>query len=105
MAISKVTTSNTNTINKVVVTDTDAIRVITVGTQGLSGAATLLGRSVEAETVGSSDDGVVSYVAHGMLLNICGYELSEFHHAVRVAPFVVVPDHDFDHSLVGDAGA
>ena len=57
MAISKVTTSNTNTINKVVVTDTDAIRVITVGTQGLSGAATLLGRSVEAETVGSSDDG------------------------------------------------
>ena len=57
MAISKVTTSNTNTINKVVVTDTDAIRVITVGTQGLSGAATLLGKSTEAETVGSSDDG------------------------------------------------
>ena len=57
MAISKVTTSNTNTINKVVVTDSDAISVITVGTQGLSGAATLLGRSVEAETVGSSDDG------------------------------------------------
>ena len=57
MAISKVTTSNTNTINKLVVTDSDAISVITVGTQGLSGAATLLGRSTEAETVGSSDDG------------------------------------------------
>ena len=46
MAISKVTTSNTNTINKVVVTDSDAISIITVGTQGLSGAATLLGKSV-----------------------------------------------------------
>ena len=57
MAISKVTTSNTNTINKVVVTDSDAISIITVGTQGLSGAATLLGKTVEAETVGSSDAG------------------------------------------------
>ena len=36
MAISKVTPSNTNTINKVVVPDGDAISVITVGTQGLS---------------------------------------------------------------------
>ena len=57
MAISKVTTSNTNTINKVVVTDGDAISVITVGTQGLAGAATLLGRTTEEETVGSSDAG------------------------------------------------
>ena len=57
MAISKVTTSNTNTINKVTVTDGDAISIITVGTQGLAGAATLLGKSTEAETVGSSDAG------------------------------------------------
>ena len=57
MAISKVTTSNTNTINKVTVTDGDAISIITVGTQGLAGAATLLGRTTEAETVGSSDAG------------------------------------------------
>jgi len=57
MAISKVTTSNTNTINKVVVTDGDAISIITVGTQGLAGAATLLGRTTEEETVGSSDAG------------------------------------------------
>jgi hypothetical protein len=57
MAISKVTTSSTNTINKVVVTDGDAISVITVGTQGLAGAATLLGRTTEEETVGSSDAG------------------------------------------------
>ena len=57
MAISKVTTSNTNTINKVTVTDGDAISIITVGTQGLAGAATLLGRTTEAETVGSGDAG------------------------------------------------
>ena len=57
MAISKVTTSNTNTINKVTVTDGDAISIITVGTQGLAGAATLLGRTTEEETVGSSDAG------------------------------------------------
>jgi len=57
MAISKVTTSNTNTINKVVVTDGDAISIITVGTQGLAGAATLLGRTTEEETVGSGDAG------------------------------------------------
>ena len=40
MAISKVSTTNTNTINKVTVTDADAISVITVGTQGLAGAQT-----------------------------------------------------------------
>ena len=57
MAISKVSTANTSTINKVVVSDTDAISVITVGTQGLAGAATLLGRTTAEETVGSSDAG------------------------------------------------
>ena len=55
--------------------------------------------------IGGGDDGVVSNVAHGMLLNICGYEFSEFNHAVHVAPFIVVPNHHFHHSLVGDPGA
>ena len=64
MAISKVTTSNTNTINKVTVTDGDAISIITVGTQGLAGAATLLGKSTEAETVGSSDAGSTVTVSY-----------------------------------------
>jgi len=57
MAISKVSTTNTNTINKVTVTDADAISVITVGTQGLAGAQTLLGATTADESVGSSDIG------------------------------------------------
>ena len=57
MAISKVSTTNTNTINKVTVTDADAISVITVGTQGLAGAQTLLGATTADESVGSGDAG------------------------------------------------
>ena len=57
MAISKVSTTNTNTKNKVTVTDADAISVITVGTQGLAGAQTLLGATTVDESVGSNDDG------------------------------------------------
>ena len=57
MAISKVSTANTSTINKVVVSDTDAISVITVGTQGLAGAQTLLGATTADESVGSDDIG------------------------------------------------
>ena len=64
MAISKVSASNTNTINKVVVTDSDAISVITVGTQGLAGSATLLGRTTEAETVDSDDIGAALVYDH-----------------------------------------
>lgn len=64
MAISKVSTSNTSTINKVVVTDSDAISVITVGTQGLAGSATLLGRTTEAETVDSDDIGAALVYDH-----------------------------------------
>ena len=64
MAISKVSASNTNTINKVVVTDSDAISVITVGTQGLAGSATLLGRITEAETVDSDDIGAALVYDH-----------------------------------------
>ena len=57
MAISKVSTTNTNTINKVTVTDADAISVITVGTQGLAGTEALLGITTTAETLGASDAG------------------------------------------------
>ena len=67
MAISKVSTSNTSTINKVVVTDSDAISVITVGTQGLGGSATLLGRTTEAETVDSDDIGAALVYDHANL--------------------------------------
>jgi len=64
MAISKVTTSNTNTINKVTVTDGDAVSIITVGTQGLAGPATILGRTIAGSTVSTDDIGATLIYDH-----------------------------------------
>ena len=57
--VAKVTVSNTDTTNKITVTDGSAISVLTAGTQGLAGPNTILSKSVTALTLAASNGGAV----------------------------------------------
>ena len=65
MAISSIAVSSTDTVNTVTVVDSSNIDVVTVGTQGLGGPSTVLGRGVASVTAGSSDDNSALMYDHG----------------------------------------
>ena len=58
--VAKVTVSNTDTTNKITVTDGSAISVLTAGTQGLAGPNTILSKSVTALTLAASNGGAIT---------------------------------------------
>ena len=57
--VAKVTVSNTDTTNKITVTDGSAISVLTAGTQGIAGPNTIFAKSVADVTLAASNGGAV----------------------------------------------
>ena len=57
-------TISTNQTNQIEVTSTTGITVTTVGTQGLAGPSAIMGRAIDAATIGASGNGAVLVYDH-----------------------------------------
>ena len=58
--VNEITVTSVSTVNQITITDTSGISIATVGTQGLAGPSTIMGKEVDGtNTAGASDNGAV----------------------------------------------
>ena len=58
--VNQITVTASSTVNQITITDVSNISVVTVGTQGLAGPSTIMGKEVDGtNTAGANDNGAV----------------------------------------------
>jgi len=65
-SVDAITVTSTSSVNQITITSTSGISVTTVGTQGLAGPSTIMGKAVDVNnTAGASDNGAVLIYNNG----------------------------------------
>ena len=58
-SVDSITITSVSTVNQIEITSTSGITVTTVGTQGLAGPSAIMGRGIDQDTAGSTNNGAV----------------------------------------------